>query len=168
MDVPVPDGDILLTPSLKWLWSNRVSPMRDLLLYFDGGCFPNPGGRGNWAFIVKESDGSEHFSDRGDLPAGPTTTNNVAEWTALVAGLEWLAKRPTEYGGVTVRGDSRMVIQQALGEWKVKKPHLKPFAAEASRLLNQIGRGRVFFEWVRRDLNQDCDSLAHREDGVLK
>lgn len=135
--------------------------MRNLMAYFDGGCFPNPGGPGTWAFIVKESDGSEHYSGRGTIPAGPESTNNVAEWTALVAALRWLAERATSYGAVAIRGDSKMVIQQARGKWKVKKPHLKPFALEASRLLSQIGLARVHFEWVPRESNQECDSLTH-------
>ena len=68
------------------------------------------------------------------------TTNNVAEYRALIAGLEAAAATPAR--AVQVRGDSKLVIEQLAGRWKVKQPHLKPLHAAARALLDALRRGR--------------------------
>ena len=59
------------------------------------------------------------------------TTNNVAEYRALIAGLEAAAATPAR--AVKVRGDSKLVIEQVAGRWKVKQAHLRPLARSGAR-----------------------------------
>ena len=69
------------------------------------------------------------------------TTNNVAEYRALIAGLEAVAHR-SRARVVRVRADSKLVIEQVRGEWKVKHAHLRPLLDEARALLAELRRGR--------------------------
>jgi ribonuclease HI len=85
------------------------------------------------------------------------TTNNVAEYTAVIEGLS----RADELGAelVTLRSDSQLLINQLTGRYRVKTPHLEPLHRRARSLA--IGFERVTFEHVRRELNQEADRLAN-------
>jgi ribonuclease HI len=85
-------------------------------------------------------------------------TNNVAEYTAVIRGLE----RARELGAreVLVRSDSRLLVEQLSGRFKVKNPTLQRLHAEASSLA--AGFGRVRFEHVPREENTEADRLANR------
>ncbi|HEX5938097.1 MAG TPA: ribonuclease HI family protein [Actinomycetota bacterium] len=85
------------------------------------------------------------------------TTNNVAEYTAVIEGLA----RADELGAelVTLRSDSQLLINQLTGRYRVKTPHLEPLHRRARRLA--AGFERVTFEHVRRELNQEADRLAN-------
>jgi probable phosphoglycerate mutase len=84
-------------------------------------------------------------------------TNNVAEYSGLIAGLE--AARELGATRVTARMDSKLVVEQMSGRWKVKHPDMKPLAARATELVDQFEQ--VDFEWVPRGLNSDADRLAN-------
>ncbi|MEX0743876.1 MAG: reverse transcriptase-like protein [Actinomycetota bacterium] len=85
-------------------------------------------------------------------------TNNVAEYTAVIRGLE----RARELGAqeVLVRSDSRLLVEQLSGRFKVKNPTLQRLHAEASSLA--AGFGRIRFEHVPREQNTEADRLANR------
>jgi ribonuclease HI len=85
------------------------------------------------------------------------TTNNVAEYTAVIEGLA----RADELGAkaVTLRSDSQLLINQLTGRFRVKTPHLEPLHRRARSLA--AGFDRVTFEHVRRELNQEADRLAN-------
>ena len=84
-------------------------------------------------------------------------TNNVAEYGGLIAGLSAaLELGPAE---VEVRMDSKLVVEQMSGRWKVKHPSMQPLAAQASALVRQIGRVR--FSWIPRAQNGHADRLAN-------
>ena len=85
------------------------------------------------------------------------TTNNVAEYRALIAGLE--AAHAISAHAVRVRGDSKLVIEQVEGRWKVKQPHLRPLCDQARSLLD--GFERVDLAHVRREFNRDADALVN-------
>jgi ribonuclease HI len=85
------------------------------------------------------------------------TTNNVAEYRALIAGLEAAAGTPSR--AVKVRGDSKLVIEQVAGRWKVKQPHLRPLHARACDLLSHYES--VDLGHVRREFNRDADALVN-------
>jgi hypothetical protein len=86
------------------------------------------------------------------------TTNNVAEYTGLIAGLRAAA----ELGAtrVDVRMDSKLVIEQMSGRWQIKNPGLRPLAAEAAKLVD--GFAAVTFDWIPRERNKLADALANR------
>jgi ribonuclease HI len=85
-------------------------------------------------------------------------TNNVAEYTAAIRGLE----RARELGAthVLLRSDSRLLIEQLAGRWKVKNPTLQRLHQEARSLIREFEQVR--FEHVRRERNVEADALANR------
>jgi ribonuclease HI len=84
-------------------------------------------------------------------------TNNVAEYTAAIRGLE----RASQLGAsdVVLRADSLLLIQQLTGRWRVKNPALRELHSVASALASRFARVR--FEHVRRELNAEADRLAN-------
>jgi ribonuclease HI len=124
-----------------------------LVAYIDGGARGNPGPAG-FGVRVEQADGTlvEEFSE-----AIGTATNNVAEYRALLAALEW-AKR-YELSALHVRSDSLLLVQQMLGNYKVKNAGLQPLHARARMLAHAIGR--VTFEHVGRAKNAHADRLAN-------
>ena len=85
-------------------------------------------------------------------------TNNVAEYTAAIRGLE----RARELGAtrILLRSDSRLLIEQLAGRWKVKNATLQVLHHEARSLIK--GFEEVRFEHVRRERNVQADALANR------
>ena len=85
------------------------------------------------------------------------TTNNVAEYRALIAGLE--AAAPFGARRVRVRADSKLVVEQLRGAWRVRQPHLRPLYEEARRLLSRYEH--VDLAHVPREQNEDADALVN-------
>lgn len=120
----------------------------------DGGSRGNPGPAGYGA-LVRDAVTGEVLRERAE--AIGVATNNVAEYSGLVAGLEAAA----ELGAaeVEVRMDSKLVIEQMAGRWQIKNPGLRPLAARAAALLRQFDTVRL--QWVPRARNVDADRLAN-------
>jgi probable phosphoglycerate mutase len=121
----------------------------------DGGSRGNPGPAGYGAVVV-DAVTDEVLAERA---AGiGTATNNVAEYQGLIAGLE----AAIELGATSVeaRMDSKLVVEQMAGRWKVKHPSMQPLAAQARALVAQLES--VTFTWVPRARNARADALANR------
>ena len=118
----------------------------------DGGSRGNPGPAGYGVRIQPQ--GAEPIDLKQSLG---TCTNNVAEYSGLLAALRWAAAN----GCTTlhIKSDSLLLVQQMKGVYKVKHPGLQPLFEEARKLARQIGR--VTFEHVRREFNKDADRLAN-------
>jgi probable phosphoglycerate mutase len=86
-----------------------------------------------------------------------TATNNVAEYRGLIAGLQ--AAADLRASSVEVKMDSKLVIEQMTGRWKIKHPGLRPLAAEAAALVRRFDS--VSWTWVPRERNKDADRLAN-------
>jgi ribonuclease HI len=84
-------------------------------------------------------------------------TNNVAEYRALLAALEWARRHGQRT--LHVRSDSQLLVQQMLGNYRVKNPGLQPLHARARMLAHELGT--VTFEHVRREKNTHADRLAN-------
>ena len=83
--------------------------MRKLTIYTDGGCNPNPGPLGSWAFVVIDQEGNEMFRSSGALPSKDSAmTNNKAELTAMLKAMKWVNKYYPTYD-VTIITDSEYV-----------------------------------------------------------
>lgn len=132
-----------------------TSPRRRLVVEADGGSRGNPGPAGYGA-VVLDPDTDEVLAERAEGLG--VTTNNVAEYRGLIAGLRAAA----ELGAtdVQVRMDSKLVVEQMSGRWKIKHPAMQPLAAEAAQLVREIGSVR--FEWVPRLRNSRADALANQ------
>jgi probable phosphoglycerate mutase len=85
-------------------------------------------------------------------------TNNVAEYSGLLAGLR-AAKEVAPDAEVEVRMDSKLVVEQMSGRWKIKHPALQPLALEAQRIARRFTR--IGYEWIPRERNKHADRLAN-------
>jgi ribonuclease HI len=128
-----------------------------VLIYFDGGSRGNPGPAAIGALVVDPSTAPPHRLATVSECIG-VTTNNVAEYRALIAGLE-AAAAATPARAAKVRGDSKLVIEQLAGRWKVRQPHLKPLHAQARALLDAYDE--VDLAHVRREQNVEADALVN-------
>jgi len=129
-----------------------VSP-EPLIAYVDGGARGNPGPAG-FGVRIEEAGGAlvEEFHESIGV-----ATNNVAEYRGLIAALDWANAHGCR--ALHVRSDSLLLVQQMLGNYKVKNAGLQPLHARARLLAHEIGR--VTFEHVGRALNAHADRLAN-------
>ena len=124
-----------------------------IIAYTDGGARGNPGPAG-FGVRIERADGT--LVDELHESIG-IATNNVAEYRGLIAALQWArAHGETE---VLVRSDSLLLVQQMLGNYKVKHPGLQPLYGKARLLAHDVGRVR--YEHVRREANKHADRLAN-------
>ncbi|MFI6701845.1 bifunctional RNase H/acid phosphatase [Streptomyces sp. NPDC050509] len=128
--------------------------MRTFIVEADGGSRGNPGPAGYGAVVLDGTTG-EPLAEAAEFIG--VATNNVAEYKGLVAGLK-AAKALDPGARVRVRMDSKLVVEQMSGRWKIKHPDMKPLAAEAGRILPS---GQVTYEWIPRERNKHADRLAN-------
>lgn len=141
----------------------RVLEPGTLVLNFDGSCNPNPGGIPAYGWSLSDSKGDvikEETGQAGHSLAEQCRTNNVAEWLGLIAGVKWLVNRGEPIDRLEIRGDSKLVINVARGEWKSSKPHLSQLRDEYRSLIRLLDVGHVDVCWVPREENQVADSLS--------
>ena len=128
----------------------------EILVYCDGGSRGNPGPAAIGAVVLDPStDPPTRVAEVSETIG--ITTNNVAEYQALIAGLE--AAAPLRAHRVRVRADSLLMIKQVAGEFRVRQPHLKPLHARVKELLRAYDE--VDLQHVRRELNTDADALVN-------
>ena len=126
----------------------------------DGGSRGNPGPAGFGAVVWSE-DHATVLAEHGQ-PIG-VTTNNVAEYRGLIAGLE--QARRLGAAEVAVRMDSKLVVEQMSGRWKVKHPGMAELHQQARALASRFES--VSFTWIPREQNKHADGLANEAmDGL--
>ncbi|MGW0584933.1 bifunctional RNase H/acid phosphatase, partial [Streptomyces sp. NPDC002920] len=128
--------------------------MREFIVEADGGSRGNPGPAGYGSVVIDAATG-ETLVERAEYIG--VATNNVAEYRGLLAGLR-AARELDPAASVRVRMDSKLVVEQMSGRWKIKHPDMKPLAAEAARVLPP---GQVTYEWMPREENKHADRLAN-------
>ncbi|WP_435189857.1 bifunctional RNase H/acid phosphatase [Streptomyces sp. bgisy126] len=131
-----------------------MTSARELVVEADGGSRGNPGPAGYGAVVLDAATG-ETLAEAAEYIG--VATNNVAEYKGLVAGLK-TARELFPDATVHVRMDSKLVVEQMSGRWKIKHPDMKPLAAEAGRV---FPAGRVRYEWIPRERNKHADRLAN-------
>jgi broad specificity phosphatase PhoE/ribonuclease HI len=132
---------------------------RSVVIEADGGSRGNPGPSAYGA-VLKDAETGELIAE--EAAAIGISTNNVAEYSGLIAGLR-LAQELAPGAAIEVRMDSRLIVEQMSGRWKIKHPGMIPLAAEAKRLAPT----GTTYTWVPRDLNRHADRLANEAlDGV--
>ena len=132
----------------------RQDEVDEVVVATDGGARGNPGPAGI-GVVISRPDGTV----LAEVAEGiGWATNNVAEYRAVIAGLE----RALALGArrARVRADSQLVVQQLSGAWKVRDAGLAPLWAEARRLARAFDR--VTWEHVPRSRNRAADALANR------
>ncbi|MGB5951011.1 MAG: histidine phosphatase family protein [Ornithinimicrobium sp.] len=141
-----------------------MSSARRLVIEADGGSRGNPGVAGYGA-LVRDPDSGRILAQRA-APLG-TASNNVAEYSGLIAGLQAVLELDLATDvDLTAKLDSKLVVEQMAGRWKIKHADMRRLAMEARDLIHQIGHvgGSVEFKWIPRNLNADADKLSN--DGM--
>ena len=126
-----------------------------LVIYADGGSRGNPGIAGSGTAV--------YSADRQQLlreiayVVGKKSTNNVAEYHGLLRGLEAAVELGADE--VDFFMDSKLVVEQMNGRWKIKHPDMQALALEARKLIDQIGTFNL--SWVPRAKNKVADALSN-------
>ncbi|MFF7631937.1 bifunctional RNase H/acid phosphatase [Kitasatospora sp. NPDC008050] len=127
---------------------------RRLTVEADGGSRGNPGPAGYGA-VVRDGDTGRIIAEAAEYIG--RATNNVAEYRGLIAGLR-AAHEIDPAASVDVKMDSKLVVEQMSGRWKIKHPDMQPLAAEARTV---FPHGQVAYSWIPRERNKDADRLAN-------
>jgi len=140
-----------------------VGQHKSVVIEADGGSRGNPGPAAYGA-VLKDADTGEVIAEDGSTIG--VASNNVAEYSGLIAGLR-LAEAFAPEADIEVRMDSKLVVEQMSGRWKIKHASMKPLALEATRLA-PFG---TTYTWVPREQNKHADRLANealdgKRDGV--
>jgi ribonuclease H / adenosylcobalamin/alpha-ribazole phosphatase len=140
-----------------------VGQHNNVVIEADGGSRGNPGPAAYGA-VLKDADTGEVIAEDGSTIG--VASNNVAEYSGLIAGLK-LAEAFAPDADIEVRMDSKLVVEQMSGRWKIKHASMKPLALEANRLA-PFG---TTYTWVPREQNKHADRLANealdgKRDGV--
>ena len=122
-------------------------------LFTDGGARGNPGPAA-FAYVLETDDGTV-LAAHGERIG--VATNNVAEYRALIAGLEKAVELALEE--VEIVSDSELLVKQMRGEYRVKNEALRELSIEAARLARRIGK--VSYTAVRREHNELADRLVN-------
>ena len=132
---------------------------RALVVEADGGSRGNPGVAGYGALVRDPATGRVLWE--GAAPLG-RESNNVAEYSGLIAGLR-AAQRIDPAAEVLARLDSKLVVEQMAGRWKIKHEDMRRLALEARGLAAELKRagGSVSYAWVPRAENKDADALSN-------
>jgi ribonuclease HI len=125
----------------------------DLIIYTDGASRNNPGEAGAGVFIMQDGKPFEKIARYLG-----TTTNNIAEYTAAIIGLEHAVKLGAS--SVKLLADSELLVKQVKGLYKVKNEGLKPLYAKVKELIAKIGSFEV--QYIPREMNREADALANK------
>ncbi len=136
-----------------------MNDRRRVIVEADGGSRGNPGPAAYGA-VLRDAETGQLLAEDGETIG--EATNNVAEYSGLIAGLKLAAEFAPD-AAIEVRMDSKLVVEQMSGNWKIKHPDMRPLALEASRL----APAGTTYTWVPREENGHADRLAHEAlDGV--
>ncbi|TGG83549.1 bifunctional RNase H/acid phosphatase [Streptomyces albus] len=127
---------------------------RTFVVEADGGSRGNPGPAGYGA-VVRDAATGETLREAAEFIG--RATNNVAEYRGLLAGLR-AARELDPDAAVLVRMDSKLVVEQMSGRWKIKHPDMRPLALEAASVFPPDA---VTYEWIPREKNKHADRLAN-------
>ncbi|MEP7333580.1 MAG: reverse transcriptase-like protein [Terracoccus sp.] len=139
--------------------SHGAGTVRRLVIEADGGSRGNPGVAGYGA-LVREPSTGEVLVELAE-PLGKVS-NNVAEYSGLIAGLRAVLDIDAA-ASVVARLDSKLVVEQMAGRWKIKHEDMRRLALKARELCSEISAagGSVDFEWIPREKNKAADALSN-------
>lgn len=137
-----------------------------MLICFDGACEPkNPGGHMGWGMAVVEADLALE-SESGYQEPGPTTSNNVAEYLGVCMALRRaIAAARVGECEITIRGDSKLVIEQLNGRWRAHDGHYMQAMRDAKALLDELRSlcASVTLDWQPGSANVHADKASRAE-----
>ncbi|WP_374952981.1 reverse transcriptase-like protein [Arthrobacter sp. ZGTC212] len=127
---------------------------RTLIVEADGGSRGNPGHAGYGA-LVRDPETGRILAEKAQYIG--KASNNVAEYSGLVAALE-MAHDIDPDCWILAKMDSKLVVEQMSGRWKIKHEDMQKLAAKARGIVNPR---RVKYQWIPRELNKDADRLSN-------
>jgi len=139
-----------------------------LEVWIDGACEPvNPKGTASYGLVIKQN-GNLLYSESKIVGKGEGYSNNVAEYSGLIAFLKWLLTTGKlsslailDYDYATIRSDSLMLINQMSGAWRVKQGMYVPYYHQAIDFINTHGLyHHLTFKWIPREENWEADNLS--------
>ena len=119
----------------------------------DGGSRGNPGAAAYGTVVIV--DGAVVRELAGTIGVA---SNNVAEYRSVLAALEWIAATAADPVPVAVRMDSKLVVEQMSGRWKIKHPDMRTLA---SKVRAAYPPELVRYQWIPRERNQRADALVN-------
>lgn len=128
----------------------------ELTIFCDGGSRGNPG-EAAYAFIITDFTGKELYKEAKKIGI---STNNTAEYKAVVAALEWIVASKPEATQITFNLDSQLVVMQLNGKFKVKSETIRGFYFEVKKL-EEIIPARIFYRLIPREKNVRADILVN-------
>ena len=128
--------------------------MTSFVIEADGASRGNPG-HASYGTVVRNMNTGEVVVELAAVLGH--ATNNVAEYRGLVAGLTEVAQLDPN-AIVEVRMDSKLVVEQMSGRWKIKHPDMRDLAIQAREILPF---GNVTYTWIPREDNKHADALAN-------
>lgn len=131
-----------------------------IVVWTDGLCEPvNPGGIACYGWVAYR-DGKKVDEGCGRVVEGPSATNNVAEYQAVIEALQWLFANGYAGEPIELRSDSRLVVCQLSGEYAVRSDRIRPLYDRARAFLLRFQHIRLV--WVPREENAEADILSRR------
>jgi len=131
---------------------------QELFVFTDGGSRGNPGPAAI-GFVIRNSAGKT-LARRGEYLG--ETTNNVAEYQAVIKALAWIGGRPDfSAAKITFFLDSKLVVNQLNGLFKIKNARLRQLIIKVRQLERKVG-GRIVYRFVPREKNREADSLVNQ------
>lgn len=152
--------------------SEEIELAARIKAHFDGGCYPNPGGKMTYGWhATLQVDGQPDLllGRDGGVLTYHTNTNNVAEYLALIELLSWVEKLdPKGVNKIVIQGDSQIVCNGIRSrDPHPKKPHLHKLCREAQQLIANIRTAMdVQIVWRVREENSRADRLAMTEGPI--
>lgn len=139
----------------------------NITVNFDGACTPcNPNGDMGFGWCITDSSTGTLIAEGWgyEIKDRQYTTNNIAEWYSLYYGLKWIIDNNITYKAIKVYGDSKMVINQCKGWYKINPGKAYSFIAyrylkEIKLLINPY---HIDYYWIPRDQNDYCDMLSNK------
>lgn len=131
----------------------------DYVVYFDGGCYPNPGGEATWAYIIKNCTGCIVGSDNGSFSG--RTSNNVAECVAARNALSAMRQFAISGQRIALVGDSRICLNKIATRQPGKGLFAESLKQAQAVYAAMVHAGvKMCVKWVPREENAECDALT--------
>lgn len=137
-------------------------------VFFDGACQPrNPNGHMGIGLIIVDDAGEVLYEYSRAIMLGDDgfkqTSNNVAEYLAVIEGMKWVSENGKKLNEVEFLGDSQLVVKQLNGEWNINSGVYADYAIKARKLKQKIESEQNYslkISWIPRDSNVLADELS--------
>ena len=132
----------------------------EILMWYDGSCEPcNPGGYASYGVLIKHN-GVTIFSESKLVGHGQGMSNNVAEYSGLLRGLQWLLNNGYRKNKIVIRGDNMMTVMQTAGKWRARKGFYIPYFQKVRDIKSNFKK--IDIAWIPREQNGEAHELSKR------